>query len=326
MNAHAVIERPGMHTTVQDLGRAWLSAQAVPPSGAADQLSLRAGNRILGNPDASAALEFTLVGPDLRFERDAAVCVVGARCPEAHIAGVGPARSIRPGVPAVVPAGASVRIGPTRGGARGYLCARGGFDTPPILGSRSTLTLVGLGGHAGRTLRAGDRVPLGRDDPAAGVRDPEGIGERTGRWLHGVLSRRVLAVVPGIDADSFGPEGQAALGRPFRVSAQSDRSGIRLDGDAVPMPEACTMLSEGTSVGAVQVVGDGRPIVLGVDGPTTGGYPVIAAVIAADLCILGQVRPRDEIRFEMVSLHEARRRYRSLEDGLTAVAGPAREA
>lgn len=325
MSGHAVIERAGMHTTVQDLGRAGFAAQAVPPSGAADPLSMRAGNRILGNPDASAALEFTLVGPDMRFERDAAVCVVGARCPEAHIGGVGPARSIRPGVPAAVPAGAWVRIGPTRGGARGYLCVRGGFDTPPVLGSRSTLALVGLGGHEGRALRAGDRVPLGRDDRAADVRDTEGIGERTGRWLQDVLARRVVAVVPGIDADRFEPESHAALRRPFRVTERSDRSGIRLDGDAIPMPEASTMLSEGTPVGAVQVVGDGRPIVLGVDGPTTGGYPVIAAVISADLCILGQVRPRDVIRFEMIALDEARRRNRSLEDGLTAAAGPARE-
>jgi biotin-dependent carboxylase-like uncharacterized protein len=325
MTPHAVILHPGMLTTVQDLGRSGFASQAVPESGAADTLSLRVGNRILSNADSAAALEFTLRGPTLRFERDAAICVTGARCPQARV-GVGDrSRSIRPCVPLLVEAGEPVEIGATIDGARGYLCVRGGFDVPRVMGSRSTLAVVGIGGHEGRALRPGDRLPLAHDPHPPGVSDPGGVGERLGRWLASVHARRVLRVAPGVDADLFGPAAWERLERAFVVSDRCGRAGIRLEGGAVPSPVAGGLLSEGTSVGSIQVPGDGSPMVLGVDRPTTGGYPVIACVVAADLCILGQLRPRDEVRFEAVSVQTARDLYRSQRAELDAFIAPVGE-
>jgi biotin-dependent carboxylase-like uncharacterized protein len=314
------IVEPGMFTTVQDLGRFGHRAAGVAWSGAADGWSLRMANRLLGNPEGAAGLECTLVGPTIRFETDTVVCVAGARCPEAAAGRGGNTRTLAWCRPERVAAGESVRIGRLSGGARCAVGVRGGIAVDAVMGSRSTLVGAGFGGFEGRALRAGDAAPLGRDTVGPACDDPR-VLDRAERWLAGGVSRRVLRVTPGPAAEAAGSAALAGfVAEAWSVSERSDRSGVRLEGRSLRAGfGAGSMASEGTIPGAVQVPGDGRPIVLGVDGPTTGGYPVIASVIAADVHLLGLVGPRETVRFEMVTHHAARAAWVRQEAGFAAV-------
>ncbi len=298
-----VIE-PGMFTTVQDFGRPGQGAIGVPPSGAFDALSLIAANRLLNNPDDAAALECTLLGPSITFDRDAWVCLTGASCPNARIAGTDAERSLPWCEPTRVLAGELIKIAGLSESARAYLCVSGGIDVPIILGSRSTLTGAGFGGHHGRALRKDDAIPLSSSDRRA-----RSLSNDLKTFLHTQLRRRTLRVIPSLHTDRFPPD---ALDRftsaEYTVGDQSNRVGLRLNGPAVPLPgHAGSFDSEPTVTGGVQIPGDARPIILGVDRPTTGGYPLLACVIRADIPALGMLRPRDRVRFEPVTLDEARR-------------------
>lgn len=295
MTVMTVLE-PGMLTTVQDLGRFGHLGMAVPESGASDGLSLRLGNRMLGNPEQAAGLEFTLTGPTVCFSADTRVVVTGG---EAKVG-----RGVRACEPVLCRAGEPLVVGALAVGARGYVCVAGGVDVALVLGSRSTLMGAGFGGQDGRALRAGDALPIG----VRVTGKPRVDAERAQAWLRGVHGRRTIRVVDGLHAGSFSEVARGAFfGSWFEVSERSNRTGMRLGGDAVVLPERGGVWSEPTANGCVQVPGDGRPIVLGPDRPTTGGYPVIACVIAADLPVVGMLRPRERIRFERVEVAEAAR-------------------
>jgi antagonist of KipI len=271
--------RPGFQTTVQDLGRFGHAHHGVSASGAADALALRAGNLLVGNAENAAALEMTLVGGAFAFERDALVALTGS--------------DFASGMPmwsaVEVKAGDAIRCGAAQSGARCYLAIRGGIEAPRVLGSASTHLLTGIGGRA---LRAGDVLAVGD----AAVRHPR---RNPLRPPH--CDRSVLRVTAGPQAESFAGELYLA---PYAVSEESNRMGLRLRGPAIPSP-AGTMLTEGVPLGAVQVPPDGQPIILFVEHQTTGGYPKPANVISADLTRVGQLRPRDAVRFELVSLDRA---------------------
>lgn len=300
MSRVMTVHKPGMFTTVQDLGRTGFASQGVPESGAADALSLRVGNRLLGNPDSAAALECTLRGPTVSFSRDTWVCVKGAT-------GAG----FDAGVPTLARAGVPVALGGLERGARAYLCAQGGLDVPLVMGSAATLVRAGLGGVQGRALRSGDVIGVGE---ATGAVADAGVCEAASAWLAGVLGRRTVRVVAGLHAHLFSQAARATLAEhEFTVSDRSDRVGVRLSGPIVPGVADGVLLSEGTAVGNVQIPGDGQPIVLGADRPTTGGYPVIACVIAADLPVLGSLRPRERVRLEWVTIDQAWSAWREQE-------------
>ena len=203
----------------------------------------------------------------------------------------------------------TLRLGPTRTGARCYLCVQGGIAVELFLGSASTHILSGLGGHEGRALRKGDALKIGAEGGA--------IHERklTARALKELQPRKVLRVTEGPQSDWF-PESARRLfyESRYRVAEESNRMGIRLEGAIVPVPSGGEMISEGASLGAIQVPEGGKPIILFVEQQTTGGYPKIANVISADLHSLGQLRPRDEIRFERVNWETARALLREQED------------
>ena len=205
-------------------------------------------------------------------------------------------------------AGQTLRLGPTRSGARCYLCVQGGIAVELFLGSASTHILSGLGGHEGRALRKGDALKIGAERGA--------IHERrlTARALKELQPRKVLRVTEGPQSDWF-PESARRLfyESRYRVAEESNRMGIRLEGAIVPVPSGGEMISEGVSLGAIQVPEGGKPIILSVEQQTTGGYPKIANVISADLHSLGQLRPRDEIRFERVDWETARALLREQE-------------
>ncbi len=281
-----VVVTPGLLTTVQDLGRYGYGPMGVSPSGACDPVALRIGNLLLGNPEGAAALEMTLLGGTFEFPRGAEIALTGADF-GAKIDGTPAA----PWTVHRVPAGGRLATGLSRDGARCYLCIAGGPDVARVLGSASTHVLSGLGG---RPLRTGDVLPIG----------PARSQPRVPAPPLRVEYRKVLRVTRGAQADWFTTD---LCEGAYRVTEQADRMGLRLEGPALYSDGERSMVTEGVPLGAVQAPPGGQPIILFVEQQTTGGYPKIANVIAADLPSVAQLRPRDEIRFEWVSPEEARR-------------------
>lgn len=287
--------KPGLQTTVQDLGRPGFGLLGVSAGGAADAHALRLGNLLLGNEEGAAALEAALLGPTLVFEEAALFVLAGAGF-DAFLEGK-PARAWEAHE---ARSGATLRVGPTRSGARVLVCVAGGIALPAVLGSASTDLSGRFGGLRGRPLAEGDALATGRAgrDPRGARVDPEAAA-----WTG---ERRILRATPGTQETWFTNEARDSFweGR-FRVRESSDRKGIRLAGPSVAPPER-QLLTEGVPLGAVQVPADGQPIVLFVDQQTTGGYPKIAGVVTADRSALAQLRPRDEVRFRRVTFGEAR--------------------
>jgi antagonist of KipI len=301
--------RPGLLTTIQDLGRDGWAGVGVPRGGAADPRALRLGNRLVGNAGNAPALEMTLAGPTLLFERDAVAALSGADFGArlgARRADAWSSFAVRAGDVLECPGGPSM--------ARGYLCVAGGVEAPVVLGGRSTCLPGRFGGHEGRALRAGDTLRLAPPPPDAAPRriDPE--------FVRQLAPRGRLRVLPGPHLERFPPESLASLSSSgYRVSTQSNRVGVRLQGPPVRRLGTDEMPTEGMVAGAVQVPAGGEPIVLGVDCGTTGGYPVLASVITADLPELGQLRPGDAVRFGVVTLEDALEALRESERLLAAV-------
>ncbi|WP_319461085.1 biotin-dependent carboxyltransferase family protein [Micromonospora sp. RTP1Z1] len=283
--------RAGALTTVQDQGRPGFAHLGVPRSGALDPAALRLANRLVGNPETAAGLEITLTGCDLRFGRAACVALTGAeaevridRQPPGHR----PADVGRPGDlgrPLSLTAGAVLRIGPARAGLRTWLAVSGGLDVPPVLGSRATDTLSGLGPPP---LRDGDRLPLG---PPVGHPAPVDV-----TVTPPVPDELRLTLHLGPRHDWFTPAAlDLLLGTAYTVSPVSNRVGARLAGAALPRAVTGELPSEGLVLGAVQVPADGQPLIFLADHPTTGGYPVVGVV--DDVTPLAQARPGTTVRF-----------------------------
>ncbi|WP_416876021.1 biotin-dependent carboxyltransferase family protein [Kitasatospora sp. SC0581] len=277
-----VVERPGPLTTVQDLGRRGVAHLGVPRAGALDEPALRAANRLVGNEPGAAGLETTIGGVALRAVAAVLVAVTGAPSP-VRVDG----RPAAWGAPVLVPAGALLEVGAATAGVRGYLAVAGGIDVPPVLGSRSTDLLAGLGPAP---LAAGDRLPVGTPPPYRAR--PELVP------LPAPPAELVLRLRLGPRADWFTPEAVARLGLDrYLVSPTGNRVGLRTEGPPVARARDGELPSEGMVLGAVQIPPDGRPVVFLADHPTTGGYPVIGVVPAADLAAAAQARPGTPVRF-----------------------------
>jgi antagonist of KipI len=308
------VQEPGLFTTVQDLGREGFGPLGVSASGAADAISLRLGNRLAGNAEGAAGLEMTLLGGTFVFPDGAIVALTGSDF-GAMVEGA----QVAPWTSIEVKPGQTLRLGPTRSGARCYLCVRGGIEVELFLGSASTHILSGLGGHQGRSLRRGDVLSIGSAGSKACATG--GVRKRrlSARALQEVGPRKVLRVTPGPQSYWFPEAAQRMFyATRYRVAEESNRMGIRLEGGAVPEGSGGKMISEGVSLGAIQVPEGGQPIILFVEQQTTGGYPKIANVISADFHCLGQLRPRDEIRFERVDWETARALLREQEKFLAS--------
>jgi antagonist of KipI len=282
-----------MQTTVQDLGRHGYGRFGVAVNGAADRASLRAANRLVGNPDDAAALEITLTGPRIRFHRRLAVAIAGADL-GARLNGqpvvAGRAVYVIPGDKLAFAPAADVR------GIRAYLAVAGGIDVPVVMGSRSTDLTAGFGGYLGRALRAGDRLTVGDAHRGNAL-------ERIAATPLG--SSRPIRVVRGPQADRFAPETwERFIRNGFTVSSESNRVGLRLRGPELRPVDGADIVSEGIVTGAIQVTGEGQPIVMLPGHATIGGYTKIATVIDADLDRLGQLRPGETVRFREVSLDQ----------------------
>lgn len=301
------VTKPGLSTTVQDLGRPGYYHLGIPISGAMDRYALRAANLLVGNQEGDAALEATFLGPELRFHRDALVAVTGAEMvPRVD------------GTPQPTWTGFAVRAGQTLGfdflkaGARAIIAVSGGFDVPVVLGSRSTYPLGALGGHAGRALQAGDVLPM-NEAPAGG---------RAGRAIPAFLRRdpaatTLLRVITGLywhrlveaSQESFFADGWA-------VAPEADRIGYRFRGGTalqfVPREppfgagsDPSNIVDSGYPYGSIQVPGGTEPIVLHRDAVSGGGYFMLGTVISADMDLIGQLQPHARVRFRAVSMEEA---------------------
>jgi antagonist of KipI len=289
------VQTPGLLTTVQDLGREGFGPQGVSPSGAADPISLRLGNRLVGNAEGASALEMTLLGGTFLFPKGATIALTGSDF-GATLDGA----SLDPWASFEAKPGQTLRVGSTRSGARCYLCVQGGIAVKPFLSSASTHLLSGLGGHEGRALRKGDVLPIG---PATASFRKAAVATQA---LERLSSRKVLRVTLGPQSDWFPmPSQQTFYENTYRVAEESNRMGLRLEGRPIAQKSAGEMITEGVSIGAVQITAAGLPIILFVEQQTTGGYAKIANVISADLHSLGQLRPRDEIRFERIEWETA---------------------
>jgi antagonist of KipI len=274
-----------MLTTVQDLGRTGYRAAGVPLSGAMDGVALRAANRLVGNPEGAAALEITLLGPELVFTQEALVAVQGAAFEGVPL---GEARLMR--------AGEKLKFGPCLRGCRAYLAVAGGIEVPLLLGSRSTYLRGAFGGLQGRALRAGDTLGRGQVAPCA-------IADREGAGCNLPPSPTVRAV-RGAQGDDFG---DALFGLEFKVTPQSDRMGMRLAGPKLESRGRRELISGAVVPGTVQIPPDGQPIVLTADAQILGGYPQAAHVVSADLPLLARLKPGDTFRFAEVTLEQAHR-------------------
>jgi antagonist of KipI len=276
-------------TTVQDRGRFGFQSRGVPPAGPMDWSSHRLANLIVGNPAGAATLEVTLLGPEIEFDCDARLALSGAEF-RVTLDGV----AIPSGVSHPVRAGSTLKFGPRMRGARAYLAVNGGIDVPLVLGSRATHVISRMGGQDGRRLQDGDRLALG--EVIAGIAPRKHFVEPL---PDGGASLRVLM---GPHEHRFGDTAvRSFFESSFVVANESDRMAYRLNGPRIAANgegSGDELISDVLPNGGVQIPGSGQPILLMADRATTGGYPMIATVITADLPRAGQLAPGDWIRFE----------------------------
>ncbi len=306
------VQRPGLLTTIQDMGRPGRQHLGVPVNGVMDEISHRIANLLVGNDESEATLELTVNGPTLRFDEDAVIALCGA-----NMGGAADGESLPWWRPVRVPKGTTLTFGRPEIGARAYLAVAGGFDVPAVFGSRSTALSGGYGGFRGRALKKGDVLAL---------RAPEEA--HTPRWVrllirhhHGLaypnwsVSRarmpyrvrpQVVRVLPGRHWQLFSVAAREQLTRAlYRVALDSNRMGYRLEGAPLETRRAVDVLSEGVVMGAIQVPPGGDPIVLMADRQTTGGYPVIAVVASIDLPVVAQIAPGEDVQFRMITPAES---------------------
>jgi len=291
---------PGPLSTVQDLGRPGYQRFGVSVSGAADRYALRLGNLLVGNDQRGAAIEVTIGGAEFEFTEDSIFAITGADLsPALNRASIPLWETLN----AVAGDHLSLPspVGPDAG-LRAYVIVSGGIDTPQALGSRSTHVGAQLGGVDGRALSLDDEVPIGplTDPVTPGRRVPEDMIPRYGGEI-------VARVVPGPQDDKFDQDAvNIFYGSTFTVSDKSDRMGCRLEGPEVPATDAAhDIVSDGVVTGAIQIPGDGQPIILLADRQTTGGYVKIGVIASVDLALVAQASPGARLRFEQITVEDA---------------------
>lgn len=287
---------PGAFTTVQDLGRPGYQALGVSPGGAADRVAAGVANRLVGNRDDAAVLECCMQGPVIRFHAAARVAFVGWS-------------GLRSGRPVEVNPGETLDLRARMLAVRGYVAINGGISVPKVLGSRATDVRAGFGGHGGRALKVGDRLPVG-----PGTEGPT-LGNWWVNWPRSERPHRIteLRFLPGVQASWFSETaGRRLRSEIYQISPEFDRTGVRLEGPLLELEKPGELVSQPVVEGSIQVPPDGRPIVLLAERQTIGGYPQIGHVISADLPKLARCWPGSPVRFREVTLAEAREAWRDL--------------
>jgi biotin-dependent carboxylase-like uncharacterized protein len=300
--------KPGLATTVQDLGRPGYYHIGIPLSGGMDRHALAAANLLVGNPEGAAVLEAVFMGPDLEFTDDTMVAVTGAELPPRL-----------DGVPRETWSSFKVKRGERlsfdflKRGARAYIAVAGGIDVPVVLGSRSTYALGALGGYKGRKLEAGDELPVGK--AAAPVKEGRNVAAEL-RGLPGAMPTE-LRVMPGLYWHRITEDaGNGFFSDTWKVAPEADRIGYRFKGgkplEFVPRDPPFGAGSDPSNItdacypyGSIQVPGGTEPIVLHRDAVSGGGYFMVGTVISADMDLIGQLQPNTPVRFVKVEMDEA---------------------
>lgn len=300
------IIRAGIYSTVQDLGRSGWRRWGINQGGALDVPALKMANLLVGNEEDAAVLEITLGQFCVEFTQPGWIALTGSGC-DAHLGD----QPLWTGWRYPVRAGDQLRLKRPRYGMRSYLAVAGGIDVEPVMGSRSTDIKAGFGGYQGRLLQEGDVLPVG----------PVQHRPKTVKGVRQLLFGNRVRALPGPEYHEFSTEAQEAFWRtPWQLTPQSNRMGYRLQGPLLQRNSSREMLSHGLLPGVVQVPPNGQPIVLMADAQTTGGYPRIACVIAADLYHLAQIRLGESIHFVPCTVAEAHQAKREQDHFLQQVA------
>jgi len=286
------ILNPGLQTTIQDLGRNGYSHYGVSSSGAADDLSFRLGNLIVGNKENLAAIEMTLLGGDYKFDIDANISLTGSKF-DAKIEGE--SLHFYKNIP--IQSGQVLSIGQSLQGSRCYLAVRGGIDINDVLSAKTTHLTSKIGGVDGRSLKKDDVLIIGEEQK---LLNPIIINEMLD------INMSKLLIIKGLQSNYISKSTwKIFLNQEYIVSNLSNRMGIRLEGNSLKLDNENEIITEGVPLGAIQLPSNGYPIISFVEHQTTGGYPKIANVISSELHKVGQLKPGDKFQFELVSLEEA---------------------
>ncbi len=302
--------RPGFFTTVQDLGRQGFLKYGVPVSGAMDEFSLQLANMLVGNNINDACLEITVLGPELEALSDTQIAITGG-----DISPTINGQEAEMWHTLGIKKGDLVSFGRLRNGCRSYFSVRGGINVPVVLGSRSTYGRCQIGGVQGRQLKS--------EDVLEGFESVKPLDFKfflPDNLIPHFQSEVHVNVVLGPQLDSFTEKGvETFLSSPYMISLEADRMGYRLEGPIIELKALGDVISDAVLPGAVQVPSNGKPIITMKDAQTTGGYAKIAAVVTADLYVLGQAKPNDTVHFHEVSLSEAHTRLREYTERLEII-------
>ncbi len=295
------MEMPGILTTVQDQGRTGYMEYGVRTGGVMDRQSSRLANALVGNTNAAAVLEMTLMGITAVLEGEGTIALTGADM-----------GACMDGIPVeryqAIPVKGKCRLtmGMAKNGCRGYLAVSGGIDVPLIMGSRSTDVKCSLGGLDGRPLKAGDELHSGTD--FAKDAEKAAMQKEIDALPHSVKfdTAPTVRVVEGPQADWFSEEARSRFyGSEYKVSGESDRMGMRLEGESVESLHGVDIVSDGIAFGSIQIPKNGKPIVMMADHQTIGGYAKLGTVCSFDLPKLAQLKPGDKVYFEKISVERA---------------------
>ena len=296
MKLHVIT--PGPFTTIQDGGRFGYTAYGIGTSGAMDLDAYNTANWLVGNKHGEAVLEATMMGPSILFDDDCICAVTGA-----DMGTMIGNRPVEPYRPFWVQAGQTLTMGFAKSGCRGYLAVQGGFQVPSVMGSRSTNLKVQLGGIEGRVLKRDDVLTV-PDEHRSAIMDRK---RRAPEYSQNVTVRVVL----GPQEDYFTKQGiSTLLSETYSVSNQSDRMGLRLDGATIETKAGSDIVSDGITLGSIQITSSGQPIVLMADRQTTGGYAKIGTVCSFDIPLLAQLKPGATVTFRAVTVEQAQRIHR----------------
>ncbi|MCA1059834.1 biotin-dependent carboxyltransferase family protein [Rossellomorea aquimaris] len=309
--------KPGLLTTIQDLGRYGYQRYGVIVSGSMDPLAHKISNLLVGNDVDEAVLEITLMGPVLEFEETTLISICGGDLtPTIDGKPVPLRRSL------LVKAGSILKFGSCTNGCRSYLAVAGGFNVETVMNSRSTYVRAGIGGVKGRPLKAGDTLQPGTvSEESANMVEyllpyvensnfTEIDWSISSEFISSYHQKKAIRVIPGTEFDLFTEESREQFfNKPFKVSSQSDRMGYRLEGPSLHLEEEFDLISEAVVFGTIQVPSDGKPIILLADRQTTGGYPRMGYIASVDLPLIAQTKPGEEVTFTLVSHEEAQELY-----------------
>ena len=284
--------KPGFQSTIQDLGRNGFSHYGISKSGAADDLSIRLGNLIVGNNENAASIEMTLVCGEFKFDIDSTIVLTGSK-----FAAMIDNKSIPFNEIVKISTNQTLSIGQTMEGARCYLAVKGGIDVTNVFSSKTTHLTSKMGGIDGRALIKDDQLMIGKSMTGVAPIVYNNILD---------INMSKLLIIKGIQENYISKlTWKNFLDQEYKVSNLSSRMGIRLEGESLNLENNNEIITEGVPLGAIQLPRSGNPIISFVEHQTTGGYPKIANVISSEMHKVGQLKPGDKFKFELISLDEA---------------------